>query len=90
VNALRAELKFEPDWTVHDLRRTLQTNLTKMGISRFIADKITNHADNTVGGVYDRYEYKDEKRAALAKWDARLAEIVARSGSYRTRQSRRA
>ena len=79
VNALRDELKFEPDWTAHDLRRTLQTNLTKMGISRFIADKITNHADSSVGGVYDRYEYKAEKRAALAAWDARLAEIVAKS-----------
>ncbi len=77
VNALRDELKFEPDWTAHDLRRTLQTNLTKMGISRFIADKITNHADSSVGGVYDRYEYKAEKRDALTKWDARLAQIVA-------------
>ncbi len=38
---------------------------------------ITNHADNTVGGVYDSYEYKDEKRDALTKWNIRLAEIVA-------------
>jgi integrase len=64
-------------FTEHDLRRTLQTNLTKMGISRFLADKITNHADASVGGIYDRYEYKNEKRDALTRWDARLAEIVA-------------
>jgi hypothetical protein len=48
-----------------------------MGISRFLADKITNHADASVGGIYDRYEYKNEKRDALTRWDARLAEIVA-------------
>jgi len=65
-------------FTFHDLRRTLTTALTKMGVSQFLADKVTNHKDSSVGAVYNRYEYEAEKRDALTRWDARLAEVVAR------------
>ena len=27
----------------HDLRRTVETNLTRMGFTRFIADRLVNH-----------------------------------------------
>lgn len=39
----------------------MTTNLGKLGISRFIQNKVTNHIDNTVGGIYDRYDYFAEK-----------------------------
>ena len=60
----------------HDLRRTMTTGMTRMGVTQFLTDKITNHTDRTIGAVYNRYEYEAEKRDALTKWDARLAEIV--------------
>ncbi len=30
-----------------------------------------------VGATYDRHEYEAEKRDALTRWDAKLAEILA-------------
>ena len=70
VTAARSEERL-PDlepWTIHDLRRTVGTGLGKLGISRFIIARILNHADRTVTGIYDRYEYLDEKRHALEAW----------------------
>jgi integrase len=57
-----------PHWTIHDLRRTVATNLGRIGISRFIIERILNHADRSVTGIYDRHEYLNEKRRALDAW----------------------
>jgi integrase len=64
-------------WTIHDLRRTVGTGLGKLGVSRFIIGRILNHADRTVTGIYDRYEYLDEKRHALEAWGAYLTNLIA-------------
>jgi integrase len=60
----------------HDLRRTASTRMTELGFTRFIVDRVLNHKEAGVGGVYDRYEYLREKRQALDAWAARLEEIV--------------
>jgi integrase len=57
-----------PKFTPHDLRRTGSTQLAAFRVPRFDRERILNHADRTVGGVYDMYEYQDEKRAALILW----------------------
>jgi integrase len=64
-------------WTIHDLRRTVGTGLGKLGISRFIIARVLNHADSTVTGIYDRYEYLDEKRHALDAWREYLVNLTA-------------
>jgi integrase len=64
-------------WTIHDLRRTVGTGLGKLGISRFIIARVLNHADRTVTGIYDRYEYLAEKRHALEAWGQYLANLIA-------------
>jgi integrase len=64
------------NWKFHDLRRTVATNLTKLGIDRLILQKIINHSERGVTQIYDRYSYMDEKREALQKWADRLDEIV--------------
>ncbi len=70
--------KGEPEhFTVHDLRRTAATGMAGMKTTRFLIDRILNHTDPGVGATYDRHEYEAEKRDALTKWDARLAQIVA-------------
>ena len=57
-----------PKFTPHDLRRTGSTQLAAFKVPRFDRDSILNHADKTIGSVYDIYEYQDEKRAALNLW----------------------
>ena len=50
--------------------------MTELGFTRFIADRVLNHAEPGVGRVYDRYEYLREKRQALEAWAVRLEEII--------------
>ncbi len=62
--------------TPHDLRRTAASHMTELGIQRLVVSKILNHADPSVTGIYDRYQYGPEKRRALEAWSARIVEIV--------------
>ena len=64
----------------HDLRRTASTHMTgpQCGVSRFILERVLNHADQTVTGRhYDLYHYDAEKRVALNAWSRRLKDILA-------------
>ena len=62
--------------TPHDLRRTFTTGISKLGFNRLIQDKVTNHKDNSVGGIYDRNDYQKEKRQALEAWERHIKEIL--------------
>ena len=55
-------------FTLHDLRRTCRTGLSALKIESHIAERVLNHAQPGIVGVYDRHAYLDEKRAALTKW----------------------
>lgn len=69
--------------TVHDLRRTVSTNLTseRLGVSPFIRSKVLGHLDAGGGAMvssihYDANTYLAEKRRALEAWAQLLLEIV--------------
>ncbi|MDB3953797.1 hypothetical protein N9452_07930 [Alphaproteobacteria bacterium] len=70
----RGDLLDIAHWTPHDLRRTAATNITARVLSgdgrskRFVVSRVLGHADPEVTGVYDRYEYLDEKKTALQGW----------------------
>lgn len=62
---------------LRDVRRTAETMLAGLGISRDIRAQLLSHG---IGGVqavhYDRHSYLEEKRAALRKWERHLDGIV--------------
>lgn len=62
--------------TPHDLRRTVGTRLSALGISKEDRDAVLNHKRRDVGRVYDLYDRAKEKRRALASWDAALGAIL--------------
>lgn len=62
-------------FTVHDLRRTLRTQLAAMGVTPHIAERVLNHKVRGVEGVYDRHDYLDERRQALERWAVMLENI---------------
>ena len=67
------------DATPHDLRRTVATEMAKLGIPRLVVDKVLNHVSadrSTIAGVYDRHTYSGEKREALERWARHLIELV--------------
>lgn len=63
-------------YTLHDLRRTVRTRLSELGVAPFVAEMILAHAQQGVARVYDLHRYDDEKRAALEAWERRLLAIV--------------
>jgi integrase len=65
-----------PHWTVHDLRRTARSLLARAGVASEVAEHLLGHAIPGVAGVYNRYNYYDEKADALARLDTLLDEIV--------------
>jgi integrase len=73
------DAKVLPHWTLHDLRRTVATNLQKLSIRLEVTEAVLNHTSGSragIVGVYQRYKYTAEKRDALDKWAARVSVIV--------------
>jgi integrase len=63
-------------FTLRDLRRTCETMLAGMGVSRDTRAQLLSHGISGVQAVhYDRHEYMGEKRAALVAWERRLEEV---------------
>jgi integrase len=52
-------------WTLHDLRRTARTLLSRAGINADVAERCLGHEIGGVRGVYDRHRYEQEKRHAF-------------------------
>jgi integrase len=72
---LLAKKQIKP-FTLHDLRRTVRTGLARLKVLPHIAERVLNHAQPGIAGVYDVYAYLDEKREALEKWAAHLSALV--------------
>jgi len=64
------------DWRIHDLRRTMATQMRSLGIDRLVVSKLLNHAESGVTKTYDRYAADPEKVAAMERWSDRLKEII--------------
>lgn len=63
-------------YQMRDIRRTCETMLAALGISKDLRAQIQSHG---LGGIqdrhYDRHKYMDEKRNALEAWNTKLEEI---------------
>lgn len=63
-------------FTLRDIRRTVETMLAALGISKDTRAQLLSHGISGVQAAhYDRHAYTDEKRAALVGWEARLETI---------------
>lgn len=67
-------------FTLHDLRRSCRTGLSRLKIQPHIAERVLNHAQEGIAGVYDQWAYIDEKRAALDSWAAHLQGLAQSPG----------
>jgi integrase len=63
-------------WTVHDLRRTARSLMSRAGVLPHIAERVLGHAIKGVEGTYDRHSYRDEKADALQGLVALVNTIV--------------
>lgn len=65
--------RIKAPFQLRDIRRTCETMMASMGISKDLRAQLLSHG---LGGVqqrhYDRHGYTEEKRTALKAWDAKL------------------
>src|SRR5262249_15043346 len=64
-------------WTIHDLRRTARSLLSRAGVEHNLAERILGHTvGSTVSQTYDRHRYDKEKADALARLANQLDGII--------------
>jgi integrase len=73
---LEAKLADMSHWTLHDLRRTARWLMAEAGVSENAAERVLGHALPGVRGVYNRYDYADEKADALQRLAMKIETIV--------------
>jgi integrase len=64
------------EWVIHDLRRTARTLMSRAGVDADHAERALGHVISGVRGIYDKYEYRDEKRRAFEALAALVDRIV--------------
>ena len=77
VQKLHRENKLSVEhFTIHDFRRTCRSMLASEGVPGHIAERCLNHKLKGVEGIYDRYDYLNERREALGLISKKLAPII--------------
>jgi integrase len=63
-------------WTLHDLRRTARTLMSRAGVNPDHAERCLGHVMPGIRDNYDRHEFYDEKRKAFEALAAQIERIV--------------
>lgn len=66
-----------PQWTWHDIRRSVASGMAAMEIQPHVIEAVLNHRSGVISGVartYNRHSYFAEKKDALERW-ARLVAV---------------
>jgi integrase len=64
-------------WTIHDLRRTARSLMSRAEVPRDYAERCLGHVIRGVEGTYDRHKYRDQMLRAYEKLAALIERIVA-------------
>ena len=63
-------------WTSHDLRRTARTIMSRLRIKQHVRERVLNHSQGGIVGVYDQFDYLQEKADALNKLSNEILKII--------------
>ena len=66
---------------IHDLRRTVRTHMSELGVAQHIAELCLNHRPTGIKKVYDRSELIDQRFEALKLWDNYLRDLLSMDAS---------
>ena len=72
-------------WRLHDLRRTLATGFQRLGVRFELTEAVLNHVGSSRAGVadiYQRHDWKAEKRDALDLWNSHIVRALARREQF--------
>jgi integrase len=71
-----------PPWRLHDLRRTVATGFQRLGVRFEVTEAVLNHVSGSragVSGIYQRHDWKPEKRDALKLWNDHVMAVTSHS-----------
>ena len=63
-------------WTLHDLRRTARSLMSRAGVDSDHAERCLGHVIGGVRGTYDRHAYYDEKKQAFEALASQIDRII--------------
>jgi integrase len=63
-------------WTIHDLRRTARTLLSRAGVDADTAERCLGHTIQGVRATYDRHKFEQEMRDAFERLAALVEAII--------------
>jgi integrase len=63
-------------WTLHDIRRTVRSELGELGVEPWIAETILAHKRAGIEGTYNWAKLEKQMRHALSLWADRFREII--------------
>ena len=75
-------------FTIHDLRRTARSLMSRAGVRPDIAERVLGHVQPGVAGIYDRHAYKEEKREALRMLAGLIENILRGDADKKVRRLR--
>jgi integrase len=67
-------------WTLHDLRRTAASGMSRLGVRSEVIERALNHVSGSfrgVAGVYQRDTLSEEVKTALERWGQHVSGLVA-------------
>jgi integrase len=64
------------DWTAHDLRRSMRSHMEGAGVPERHAEECPGHKLGGIKGVYNCWDYLNEKKAAYELWNGIIADIT--------------
>lgn len=65
-----------PRWTIHDLRRSGRSLMSRCGVNPDVAERCLGHVVAGVRGVYDRHSFHDEKKLAFEALAGLIERVV--------------
>ena len=65
-----------PYWTLHDLRRTVRTGLSRLQCPNEVAEAVLGHKRCGVEGIYNLYKYYAECQKWLQVWADHLDKLL--------------
>jgi len=76
---LDSKLNFAEPWVIHDTRRSCASGLQRLGVRVEVIEATLGHLSGSIRGVvqvYQRYDFADEKRSALARWADHIEQLT--------------
>jgi integrase len=68
-------------FTLHDLRRTYRSGLTRLGVDTDFAEMMINHQRAELLQIYDREQRLDARKTAAEKWAEHISSIMRDTGA---------